>query len=373
MGIDTNEPSPEREQTDESLRVEREKTDRALADRREAVEDDADMILQKAREDADSVLLDAREKADQRLVQTGEQVTPESAITEERVVEDAAVRAERAAADESLRRERRETAGLLTSLLPLERDKTDRYLLTERTRSDDALANRDDFLGIVSHDLRDLLGGIVVSASLLAKRAPASEPGKQIIEESQRIQRYAARMNRLIGDLVDVASIDAGKLAVSPSPGDMASLMDEVVDTFRSAASAKGILLEKEKIEHPLWAEYDHDRILQVFANLITNSIKFTPLGGTIRVRGERAGTELRFAVSDTGTGMPADMLETVFDRFAQVGKNDRRGLGLGLYISRCIVEAHGGRIWAENEPGGGSRVCCTLPAARADPGLTAI
>ena len=100
----------------------------------------------------------------------------------------------------------------LVRFLPLERESTDRYLLTERIRSDDGLANRDDFLAIVAHDLRDLIGGVATSAALLAKSAPQNEDGNNILAETKRIERYAARMNRLIGDLVDVTSIEAGKL-----------------------------------------------------------------------------------------------------------------------------------------------------------------
>jgi signal transduction histidine kinase len=99
-----------------------------------------------------------------------------------------------------------------------------------------------------------------------------------------------------------------------------------------------------------------------VLANILANAIKFTSQGGRIRVRGEGAGDELRFSISDTGSGMPGNVLEAIFERFWQVGKNDRRGVGLGLYISRCIVEAHGGRIWAESQLGEGSRLCFTLP-----------
>ncbi|HEX6297443.1 MAG TPA: ATP-binding protein, partial [Burkholderiales bacterium] len=104
-------------------------------------------------------------------------------------------------------------------------------------------------------------------------------------------------------------------------------------------------------------------RILQVLANLISNSLKFTPRGGKITVRGEREAGNVRLCVRDTGSGIPGDALGRIFQRFAQFAKDDRRGLGLGLYISRCIVEAHGGRIWAESQPGAGSKMCFTLPA----------
>jgi signal transduction histidine kinase len=356
----TNEASAEREQTDESLRVEREKTDHALAER-QAAEDDSDRVVYRARESADAVLTEARAKADERLEFLPD-VETRASLAEERVQEDEVLQDERTSADEILRRERQENARVLSRLLPLERERTDRFLLTERARSDVALSNRDNFLGLVSHDLRNLLGGIVVTADLLSARAPDTEDGAQTLLTTKRIQRYAARMNRLIGDLIDVASIDAGKLLVTPVPGDAATLIAEAVDTFQATASAKGISLEVETVEDSLPAEFDHDRMLQVLANILANAIKFTSQGGSIRVRGERSGDELRLSISDTGSGIPGNMLEAVFERFWQAGKDDRRGVGLGLYISRCIVEAHGGKIWAESELGQGTRFWFTLP-----------
>jgi signal transduction histidine kinase len=208
-----------------------------------------------------------------------------------------------------------------------------------------------------------MLGGIVLSAEVLTRIAGVNEEGKKILAETQRMQRYAARMNRLIGDLGDVASIDAGKFVVKAVPGDFNSLLDEAADTFQSAASAKDISLRVTRDETSLLGDFDHERLLQVLANLITNSIKFTPRGGQISIRGGRKGNEHRFSVSDSGQGIPAPMLESIFERFWQIGKHDRRGLGLGLYISRCIVEAHGGKIWAESEPGEGTTIHFTLPA----------
>lgn len=357
----TDEASAERGQTDESLRLEREKTDRALAER-QAAEEDADLVVHRSRESADAVLTEARAKADQRLGEDLPQLESRATLAEERLLEDEALQEERASADEILRRERNENARVLSRLLPLEREKTDRFLLTERARSDDALANRDSFLGLVSHDLRNLLGGIVLNAELLSARAPEDEGGRQTLVATARIQRYAARMNRLIGDLVDVASIDAGKLAMTPAPGDMAALIAEAVDTFQAGASTKGISLQVEMAERPLLAEFDHDRMLQVLANVLANAIKFTSEGGRIRVHAERAGDEVRVSVSDTGPGIPGNMLEAIFERFWQVGKNDRRGVGLGLFISRSIIENHGGRIWAESKPGAGSVFSFTLP-----------
>jgi signal transduction histidine kinase len=367
MPSDGAKTRPERDQTDQSLRTEREKADRALLETQaavDAVEKDADVVVQRARETADAVLDEARDKADQKIDRGGRRVVAREAIVEERAHEDAALSEERAVADESLRKEREENARALAKLLPLERDKTDRYLLTERARSDDVLSNRDGFLGMVSHDLRSLLGGIVLSATVLQEKALEDEAGREVLVQTARIQRYAARMNRLVGDLLDVASIDAGKLAVVPVTADAADLIEETVDTFRGIAAAKDIALDAKIVERPLPAAFDHDRMVQVLANLITNAIKFTTPGGRIWIGGGRDAAGLQLVVGDTGTGIPEDMLEAIFERVSQVGRDDRRGLGLGLYISRYIVEAHGGKIWAESTPGQGSQFLITLPFA---------
>jgi signal transduction histidine kinase len=359
-----NDARPEREQTDEGLRTERQETDRALAEKQAAVEKDADVVIRHARQQADAVLEAARDKADERLDESGPPPATVAAILDERALEDETLQAERASADDTLHRERDETARALSRLFPHEREKTDRYLLTERARSDEALSNRDNFLGIVSHDLRNLLGGIVMSAGLLAETAADSDARNKVVLATTRIQRYAARMNRLIGDLLDVASIDAGKLAMTLARGDAATLIDEAVDTFQGAASAKGVSLRADVAERPLWAHFDRDRILQVLANLVTNAIKFTAPGGSIRLSSERGPEGLLLLVSDTGAGIPHDMLELVFEPFFQARKNDRKSVGLGLYISRCIVEAHGGTIRAESKAGEGSSFRVTIPDA---------
>lgn len=366
MTDNTRQESPEREQTDESLRSERDKADAAMADRQDAVQEDADAVVERARENADDVLMAARTAADARLNQAPTLLGTRSAIVEGRRLEDEALRRERASADESLRCERRAYARALKELLPSERDETDRRLLTERARSDEAVSHRDDFLGMVSHDLRNLLEGVVVSAALLAARVPENEDKQQTLAETDRIARYAGTMNRLIGDLIDVAGIEAGKLAVTKRFNDATLLVAEVADVLAESASAKGVSLVSDIGDRPLSAEFDHDRMLQVLTNLVANAIKFTPRNGTIQLRIDRAADELRFSVADTGCGIPGDMLEAIFERFWQVDHNNRRGLGLGLYISRCLIEAHGGKIWAESKHGEGSKITATLPTSPA-------
>jgi len=138
-----------------------------------------------------------------------------------------------------------------------------------------------------------------------------------------------------------------------------------VADSFQATACAKGISLLTEIAPPPLLAAFDQERILQVVANLVSNALRFTPAGGNVTILGEREGANVRLSVADTGSGIPEGALESIFERFSQAGRpKDRRGgLGLGLYISRCIIEAHGGRIWAESPPGAGAKLSLKLPA----------
>jgi signal transduction histidine kinase len=362
MGPHEKSSHSEREQTDESLRVEREKADAALGTELSILDETADTVLGKARARADEVLAAARKKTDQQSEAGARREATPGNLVGERVREDHALRKERADADETLRAERAEQVSQLSA----ERTETDKDLLTERARADEALATRDDFLGIVSHDLRNMLNVVGYSAALIGHQVSPASDGDSVRMDLQRIQRSVARMNRLIGDLVDVASIEAGRLAVTLESGDPAHVATEAVDSFRAQASASGISLVEELVPPASVTAFDPARILQVLVNLLGNAMKFTPAGGKVVVRVERIADEIRFEVRDTGVGIPGDNLEAVFERFRQGNANDRRGVGLGLYIAKCIVQGHGGRIWAESTIGEGSAFCFTLPIGQA-------
>ncbi|MBK7399880.1 MAG: HAMP domain-containing histidine kinase [Myxococcales bacterium] len=296
----------------------------------------------------------------------------ESPLQPEREQTDEGLRTERARTDEELAAQLKSTEAdpteavaqshseELLRLLPVERENTDQLLLTERARSDEVLSNRDDFLGIVSHDLRSLLNTVSMAAELIEHDATHSGPD-DTARMAQRIRKTVRRMNRLVTDLIDVSSLEAGRLSVVLTRGDLRTLVDDAVESFRPAALAKGVALESGGLEPRSMALFDHDRIVQVLANLIGNAIKFTPPKGAILVGAAREGDQVRVTVRDDGPGIPAGQTESVFERFWQVGKNDQRGLGLGLYIARGIVEAHGGKIWVESELGRGSTFSFTL------------
>jgi signal transduction histidine kinase len=358
--------SPDREKTDQDLERERDNADRALAEQKAAVEAHADRVVERARDQADAVLQEARDKADDKLKEVLPTEIVKAVVEEERKVEDQVVERERAVADESLATEREQNARDLMALLPYERQATDRSLLTERIRSDDALSNRDDFLGMVSHDLRDLLGGIVTAAAVLQRTAAIGEPGDPARMSAERILRHASRMKRLIDDLTDLTSIDAGKLAVAAVPGNLAPVISEAVISQRGAAAARSISLELPQLPVALPATFDPGRVLQVLQNLLGNAIKFIPSGGSISVSCEKSAGDWKISVTDSGPGIAPEHIEKIFERFRQGAKLDRRGLGLGLYISRCLIEAQHGKIWAQSTLGEGTTVSFTLPANNA-------
>jgi signal transduction histidine kinase len=335
-----------------------------LGKRYAAIERDSNAAVKQARGSADDVLEEARERADETLRQAGSSAAQRQTLRQDRAQEDAALEQERFSSDEEVMDERQARERALANLLRLEREHTDERLFIERARGDDALAARDDFLGMVSHDLRTLLGGIALGAELQLRYAAEGDAGQRSRKAAEKTQRLVARMNRLIGDLVDVTSIEAGRLAVAPGVGDAKALVQESLEAFQPGASAKGISLHSTVPDGSLPARFDHDRVLQVLANLVSNALKFTDEGGTISIVLEPQGSDVRFSVSDTGAGIASDHLSVIFDRFWQVTQGDRRGLGLGLFISKCLVEAHGGRIWAESEIGKGSTFRFTLPGA---------
>ncbi len=349
-----------RARTNRSLRAERADSDKVQVDAK-AAETVADGVVAKARSEADEVLVAAREKADQSAPA---EASDQTQVVRDRAKADSVVEVQRSVADDRLRHRRESEREALLHLLPLERQHTDRDLLSERLRSDEAVESRDDFLAIVTNDLRNLLRGVAFSAMSLSSGKVETEEGQAIVATGLRIQHYVARMNRLIGDLMDVMAIDAGKMSCTITPGDPKLLIAETLATFLESATHKGLKLESEVKGTLLFAAFDHDRISQVFAHLVANAIKFTPQGGRVWVGGEREGPWIHFSVSDTGAGIPEKTLESVFLRFWQSAGNDPRGSGLGLFICKSIVEAHGGRIWAESKVGKGSAFHFTIPVA---------
>jgi signal transduction histidine kinase len=178
------------------------------------------------------------------------------------------------------------------------------------------------------------------------------------------MKRAGERMNRLVQDLLDVAKLEAGRVAISARPVAVAPLVSEASGMLAPIAAEKQLRLETVIAEGLQEVVADEGRVIQVLSNLVGNAVKFTPAGGTITIRAEDAPGGVRFSVSDTGVGMTPDQLSQLFGQFWQANPADRRGIGLGLSIAKGIVEAHGGRIWVESQPGVGTTFHFTLSAS---------
>jgi signal transduction histidine kinase len=343
-----------RAETDASLRAERVKADEELVGREREAETAAAAVVKTARDRADAVLEAARHREDEKTSGRSSARTKS-----ERSRADAVLAKERAVADAMLDAERVQRQIALAGLLAAERSETDLRLLLERARIDETLINRDNFIAMLSHDLRSLLGTIALNVSML-ERQGVDDPAR-IANYAAAIKRTTAQMTRLVADLLDVASIDAGKLVLVRGRHDAAVLVREAADAFAPTAAVKGLSLVVQIADEDLAGEFDPDRIAQVLGNLLNNAAKFTRPGGTITIAAAHRGDEILFSVADTGDGIPPEKLDTIFERHSQLGRSDRSGLGLGLHISRRIVEAHGGRLWAESKLGQGSTFYLTV------------
>lgn len=229
-----------------------------------------------------------------------------------------------------------------------------------------AVKARDEMLGIVSHDLRNPVGTAFTAAGLLLDLLPEAEQGIQRTHLGI-IRRSAERANRLIDDLLDVTRIDAGRLSVLREPVAAAALLGGAKEILEPAAEKAEIALRILPSPGLPRVLADEGRVLQLFSNLGGNAIKFTPAGGTVSIGAAReAGGEdsVRFSIQDAGSGIPPEQLPHLWDRFWQATHGDRRGAGLGLAISRGIVEAHGGEISVQSAVGEGSCFSFTLPVA---------
>jgi signal transduction histidine kinase len=220
-----------------------------------------------------------------------------------------------------------------------------------------AVRMREQILAIVSHDLRNPLGTILMTTDALAKRGV-------LPQAVGRIQRAAERMRRLIEDLLDFASIEAGRLAIKRQPQDPGSMVQETLASLEGVAQEKGLQLTADIEPHLPKVYCDRDRILQVLSNLVDNAAKVTAEGGHIALRVETRGHELLFEVSDSGPGISEEDVKHLFERYWRSGEAEYEGTGLGLAIAKGIVNAHGGLIWAESELGHGATFLFTVPAA---------
>ncbi len=222
-----------------------------------------------------------------------------------------------------------------------------------------SLRARDEIVGVVSHDLRNPVAAVkMLSRAVLNTTADTSPATKENLE---LIAEAAVQMDTLIRDLLDVTQLDVGQLVIAPEPVDPSVLLTEALRTLRPLVAEKKIGLDVQ-IEVGLpKVVADTERIEQVISNLVGNAIKFTAAGGKIAIGAKGQDGEVIFSVTDTGSGIPEDQVQKVFDRYWQSTRTDRQGAGLGLAIAKGIVEGHGGEIWIESKPGQGTAVRFSL------------
>jgi signal transduction histidine kinase len=220
----------------------------------------------------------------------------------------------------------------------------------------------EEVLAAVAHDLRNPLNLVSVTTQLLME--PDLEPERRKAVFAINV-RAVERMNRLIGDLLDVVRMEAGRLSLTFASCDLAQVLVETMESFQTRATEQGLSLALSPEPPSAIVQADKERLLQMIDNLVGNALKFTPRGGCVSVGGYVEPDEVRVTVADTGPGIPEEQRERLFDRFWQAQGADRRGLGLGLHIAKSIAEAHGGRLWVESTIGSGSTFHFAMPVIR--------
>jgi signal transduction histidine kinase len=233
-----------------------------------------------------------------------------------------------------------------------------------RTNEELALASRhkSDFLASVSHEVRTPLNSILGFSELLLDGGDG-DPGRRA-SYLRNIHQSGLRLLALINDLLDVAKVEAGQMELRLTTIDLPATIAAALSTMEPLADQDGVDLVAD-VPGPLALEADDDKVQQMLFNLLANAIRFTPRGGRVTVRAWPDGERVVICVEDTGIGIAKDDQERIFEEFQQLdaGRGRRRpGTGLGLTLTRRLVELHGGRIRVESEPGAGSRFFVELP-----------
>jgi PAS domain S-box-containing protein len=243
----------------------------------------------------------------------------------------------------------------------------DNARLHRRTQA--AVQARDDMLALVSHDLRSPLGAVGLAAAAIARRAPPGPDAEPLRRSAATIGRLSERMGRLVGDLLDLAAIDSGRLSMARAPLSARQIAEEAVEAMRPLAGEAGVDLAAEPSppSAPL-VDGDRARVEQVLQNLLSNAVAATPRGGAVRVAYRRRGGHVVFSVADGGGGVPREERRRIFERYQRGERPKYRGAGLGLSIARGIVEAHGGRLWVASRRGRGACFRFSVPLAGQKP-----
>ncbi len=227
---------------------------------------------------------------------------------------------------------------------------------------------REDFLSIISHDLRNPLNAILMSTEVLMRRMPTGERRAVGRQQLETIKSSSRRMTRLLADLLDLSSMDAGHLLIEPRRNDADQLIASVLELMAPVAAEKTVSLVHLRNSKPLVVFSDRERTIQVLLNLLTNALKASSEDGTIAVQAHPHPAGVVISVGDSGSGIAPEQLATLFRPYWQADKTVKIGTGLGLSIAKGIVECHGGQIWAESTQGTGSSFYFTLPSSDLPP-----
>lgn len=246
----------------------------------------------------------------------------------------------------------------ITKLKGIEND-----LREAKKNAENANAAKSEFLANMSHELRTPLHGILSFAGFGIREADNGSR-EDFLDYFQKIDQSGRSLLLLLNDLLDLSKLEAGKVSFEFIVDDLSLLVFQTVDEFSSLASEKNIKIEYKNPENSSPVLHDPNRITQVFRNLMSNALKFSPEHGIVQVCLSEPSSVVRFSVTDQGIGIPEDELEAVFDKFIQSRKTrtGAGGTGLGLSICREIINAHKGRIWAENNAKSGSIFSFELP-----------
>jgi signal transduction histidine kinase len=238
---------------------------------------------------------------------------------------------------------------------------------TARRALQEALAARDEFLSIASHELQTPLSAIRLHLELVSRRVAGDHPKDRTLKNVEHAVQAGARLSRLADDLLDATRAQRGRLQVVRAPTDVTSLVHDVSRRLAPALEEAGCALTVDA-EPDLSGEVDPQRLEQVLSNLLTNAARHAP-GAPVAVVARRDGGSVRLEVRDQGRGIPPELRERVFERYVGgKGQGGRGGLGLGLYIVRAIVEAHGGDVTVVSEPGSGASFVVRVPGSASPP-----
>jgi signal transduction histidine kinase len=233
-----------------------------------------------------------------------------------------------------------------------------------KSMAEAAVRARDEVRAIVSHDLRSPLQTVLAACALVEEtQLDEVQRGKQ----ASVIRRAAEQMTRLTQDLLDLGKIQAGRMTIQAEAVEVSALLEEARSMFEASGREKGLEIHCERVGQLPLIDADRSRMLQALSNLVGNALRHTERGSII-LRAQQDADRVQFSVVDTGSGIHREHLPKLFDQFYQARDGHGAGAGLGLSITRGIIEAHGGRIWVESEVGKGSRFHFSVPAMRATP-----